>query len=145
MGVLEDLHDEHKARQKRLQAAAIKKPIPTPPPPRIDVPRNSFDIVIKEVCTFYKVSEDNLLSSRRQFDIASKRQILAYMTYLMTKLTNPQIGSRMGRDPTTIWYAITKIHNNIGKYQTDIDQLEQLIRDAFKRERVQCPAIRSPA
>jgi chromosomal replication initiation ATPase DnaA len=43
-------------------------------------------------------------------------------------MTNPQIGVRLSRDPTTILHAIRKIKNELPALQPDIDEIERRIR-----------------
>lgn len=137
MGLLETLHEERKARLARIKQAAVEEPEPPKiiPEPEEEEPsiqeevfvnkgNNSFEIILFEICEYYKVRHEDILSSRRLNSIAEKRQILAYMLYLMTKLTNPQIASKLNRDPTSIGYAIHKIRNNMERYREDIALLE---------------------
>lgn len=152
MGLLEKLHEEHKARRQRIKAAAY-----TPPPIEIrkiseikkDIVslklRPSLDIILHELCRYYDVRPEDIISKRRQAKIAEKRQIMVYLANKMTLMTNPQIAERLDRDPTTIWYAIDKINTNMDKYRTDLDKLEDLIRTTFQRENIPCPARKTPS
>jgi chromosomal replication initiation ATPase DnaA len=130
MGVLEELHDEHKARQERIAKAAFKTVALPPKPLTItseDLPFASFDIILNEICAYFGTRVEDILSSRRQADLAKKRAMLAYMTYLLTPLSNPQIAIKMNRDPTSIGYAINRVRNNLSMHTETIDILEAKI------------------
>lgn len=133
MGLLEELHEERKARLLRIEQAAIR-PAPSPilPPEPLNVrdnlPFNNFDIIMNEICAYYGDRVEDILSSRRQANLSQHRSILAYMVYLLTPLSNPQIATKMNRDPTSIGYAINKIKNNILLHRPIIEELEAKIR-----------------
>lgn len=148
--VLADLHRKHKERQERLKAAAIKEitvqPITVTPPPQEPVPEpvrgnsippswNSFDIVMHELCAYFKVRKEDILSERRLNYIADRRHLLAYMMYWLTDYTNPRIGARLGRDPTSIGYAIKRIQSNLPLYRKDIEELEARIKPLLPQKR----------
>lgn len=152
MGLLETLHNEHKARRQRIKAAAYI-------PPTVEIRkiseikkdivglklRPSLDVILHELCRYYDIRPEDILSTRRQAKIAEKRQILMFLANRMTMMTNPQIAERLDRDPTTIWYAIDKITSNLDKYRADLDKLEDLIRTAFQRENIPCLARKTPS
>jgi len=148
MGILETLHEEHKARLKRIEKAAVKPPEPQPIRKIADIKRQmvevklkpSLDIILHELCVYYDVMPEDILSKRRQGRIAERRQIFMYLANKLTFLTNPQIADKMDRDHTTILYGITKIQSNLGEYASDLDKLEDIIRDTFKRENIPCRA-----
>lgn len=142
MGLLETTHAERKARLKRIAEAAYKPPEPSPVQKLSDIKQEvmrlrlmpSLDIILHELCRYYNMRAVDIMSSRRQTKIAERRQILMYLANKLTTLTNPQLGEKLGKDPTTIWHGVTKIQSNIEKYQEDLDKLETLITEAFRRE-----------
>jgi hypothetical protein len=149
--ILNNLHEEHKARQLRFKRAAIKIAVPTPPPlvvAVIEVPPepvpvvtpkrnliNTFDIILYEVCAYYNVREIDILSSRRLGKITHPRHMLAYMLYRMTTFTTYQIGPRMNKDPSTIDYAIKKIRGQEEQHREAIIELERRIIDVLAQRK----------
>jgi chromosomal replication initiation ATPase DnaA len=140
--VLASLHKEHKERQLRLRKAALKavtEPAIIPlietttiaQPEPTDIPTkkfsNTFEATLYEVCRYYDVREKDVLSNRHMPLVIKCRHIIAYILYDITKLTNPQIGAKMDRDPTTIWYAISKIKSQLDVLQPEISELEARI------------------
>ena len=120
---LDSLHEAHKSRQSRLKRAALKAVTeqPEPEPARYFT---TFDIILREICTYYNVRKLDILSQRRINNISHPRHMLAYMLYRMTSFTNGQIAKNMQKDISTISYAINKIINHIQSHQSDIDELE---------------------
>lgn len=133
MGLLEQLHQERKARLERIEQAAFKSTSAgfSPEPLQVNsntLPFDSFDIILNEICAYYKTRVEDIFSPRRMLDLANKRMVLAYMVYLLTPLSNPQIAAKMKRDPSSIWYAINKMRSNLANYAETIAELEQRIR-----------------
>lgn len=146
---LDDLHKEHKARKLRLQRAAFRAvteppkastepSLPEEPPPP-EKPKlvlfSTFDLIINDLCAYYNIRKLDVLSNRRIYDITKQRHMLAYMLYRMTTFTNPQIAAKMGRDPTTISYAINKIRDNLADHATEVEELELRIGDLLTKHR----------
>lgn len=150
---LASLHQEHKDRQSRIRRAAIKAaPVMLPPsPPEVDPPTEeaepsekkiiginkknlgSFDIILNEICRYYKVRRMDILSHRRLNNICGPRQMLAYMLYKMTNFTTHQIAPKMDRDPSSVAYAIKKVENELALHQSAIDHLEEIIATLLPR------------
>ena len=119
MGLLEQLHQERKARLERIERAAYR--------PKA-LPFDSFDIILNEICEYYQTRAEDIFSQRRMMGLSNKRMVLAYMVYLLTPLSNPQIAAKMKRDPSSISLALNKMRNNITSYTEVIQELEQRIR-----------------
>lgn len=139
---LAELHEKHKARKLRLQQAAFKavtvpeplpqEPEPEPEPviePPIKITSNNFDLILNEVCRYYDVRKQDVLSHRNMPFVVKCRHMVAYQLYNFTKLTNPQIGAKLNRDPTSIWYAIRKVKDNREELKAQLDDLEKIISD----------------
>lgn len=148
MGLLETLHEERKARLKRIEGAAVKPPENQVIRKIADIRRNmvevklkpSLDIILHELCIFYDVMPEDILSKRRQGKIALRRQIFMYLANKMTFLTNPQIAEKMDRDHTTVIYGIAKIQNSLPEFGDELTKLEDIIRETLKRENIPCRA-----
>jgi len=152
---LDSLHEAHKARQSRLKEAAFRSvtepdPIPISEPEtdiieaieeqiveEIATPRyrTTFEIILREVCTYYNVRKIDIISPRRINNICYSRHMLIYILYKMTTFTNGQIAHNMHRDISSISYAINKIINNIKSHQSDIDELEKRIVEILEQRK----------
>lgn len=159
--VLASLHEEHKARQDRIRHAAFRAltepvlPPAAPEPPLIAltdpeveavpvvlrvVNKSVFDIILDEICTYYSVRKMDLFSNRRMRNISTHRHMLIYMVYRMTKWSNPKIGSKVDRDPSSVGYAINKILDNIDQYEEQILQLQERIAPLLAQKKAtMCP------
>ena len=79
----------------------------------------------RAVAEYYGVGVDDLLSSRRNKEVALPRQIGMYLTREMTSLSTPRIGEFYGgRDHTTVLHACRAV--------ADASQKEKEIRDALE-------------
>ena len=91
-------------------------------------------VIISEVCKYYKISEDELLSQTKSRNVALPRQIAMYLLKSMTDLTNQRIGDYLGRaNHSTIIHGYNKIHEKIEKdkdFASDIAELTQHIKQS---------------
>ena len=82
----------------RLRAAAGETRAATP------------DGIIKAVAEYFSVSEADILSQRRNREIAQARQMAMYLIREQTQLSTTRIGDLFGgRDHTTVMHACEKI------------------------------------
>lgn len=138
--VLDRFHEEHKARQLRLRRAAFKEvtvepkpqlepehPDPVPEIPQQQYCSTVFNATVREVCEFYNVRPRDAISNRHSPEFVKCRHIIAYILYDITSMTNPQIGRKMDRDPTSIFHAIAKIKKTLEELQPDITEIERRI------------------
>lgn len=150
--ILASMHEEHKARQLRIKLAAFKAVmIPTieakldtvmeviiEPDIEPDIPDRSrwgsFEIIMSEICKYYKVRKTDLLSPRRFNNIARARHVLAFVAFRLTKLTTHQMAPRMDRDPSTVLYGIRKVEADLPNYQTEIDEIEARLKDLVPQQ-----------
>ena len=66
--------------------------------------------IIDCVCSYYNVSEDELLGKSKQKNIAFARQITMYLCKTLTTMNFPMIARALGnRDRTTVMYGVDKI------------------------------------
>ena len=83
------------------------------------------------VCRFYKISKNEMLSSRRSRYLARPRQIAIYLTKILTSKSLPEIGREFSnRDHTTIIHSVktveklkekdSEIEDNINKLKNQI-------------------------
>lgn len=88
------------------------------------------DYIIKIVSEHFNISEEDIISSKRNADIAKPRQIAMYLCRQLTTFPLDQIGRYFGnRDHTTILHGCKKI----GKEITDSVETKTLIDTLIKK------------
>ena len=91
----------------------------------------TIDLIQTLVCRFYKISKNEMLSSRRSRYLARPRQIAIYLTKILTSKSLPEIGREFSnRDHTTIIHSVKtveklkekdlEIEDNISKLKNQI-------------------------
>jgi len=79
------------------------------------------DEVIKKVCSYYRVTYSDILSTKRPSNLATARQVAMYLTRELTDLSLPEIGKDFGgKDHTTVYYAHEKIKTLVDANDTKI-------------------------
>ena len=69
--------------------------------------------IIKEVCRYFRVEEDQIRGPSRSREILNARQIAMYLIRSMTSLSLDETGKLFKRDHTTALNGITKIENRM--------------------------------
>ncbi len=69
--------------------------------------------IMDEVAARYSIRRDDILSQRRNRDIAVPRQLAIYLTRELAKLSTTRIGIAFGRDHSTIMHACRKTAETI--------------------------------
>lgn len=98
-------------------------------------PRRSHPLKVEEIqratAKYYKVSRDDILSSRRTMNIVLPRQVAIYLSKSLTLRSLPDIGRRFGnRDHTTILHSVRKIAN-LASTDQSLDAIIKAICDAL--------------
>ena len=76
------------------------------------------EALIKKVAAFYQVSEADIISARRNREVAKARQVAMYLIREINHLSTTRIGELFGgRDHSTVMYACDKVAEQI---QTDV-------------------------
>lgn len=84
-------------------------------------------LVIRTVCEYYDVREDDIMSAKRNKEIAFPRQVIMYILKDMTDYSNQKISESVGRgDHTTAIYAYDKIKEMMGADPTIQDQISDI-------------------
>lgn len=79
----------------------------------------NFTKVIKTVCEFYQIKEQELLSSSRKFEVLKPRQVAMYLLRKELNLPFTTIArSFKGKDHTTVIHAVHKIQR---EYEKNVD------------------------
>ncbi|MDB9825663.1 chromosomal replication initiator protein DnaA [Candidatus Pelagibacter sp.] len=91
----------------------------------------TIDLIQSTVCKFFKISKNEMLSSRRSRYLVRPRQTAIYLTKILTSKSLPEIGREFSnRDHTTIIHSVktieklkekdTEMSNNINKLKNHI-------------------------
>jgi chromosomal replication initiator protein len=70
----------------------------------------TIDLIQSSVCKFFKISKNEMLSSRRSRYLVRPRQVAIYLTKILTSKSLPEIGREFSnRDHTTIIHSVKTI------------------------------------
>ena len=83
-------------------------------------------LIISQVCKFYSIDEAVLRGTLKNKGTAEARQVAIYLIRKLTNLSPPDIVKEIGRDHSTILYAIRKVEMELKKGNTT---LQDNIRD----------------
>ena len=91
----------------------------------------TIDLIQSTVCKFFKISKNEMLSSRRSRYLVRPRQAAIYLTKMLTSKSLPEIGREFSnRDHTTIIHSvktIEKLKNENSELSSNIDNLKNQI------------------
>ena len=91
----------------------------------------SIDLIQTIVCKFFKISKNEMLSSRRSRYLVRPRQTAIYLTKTLTSKSLPEIGRDFSnRDHTTIIHSvktIEKLKNKDLEMNENINKLKNII------------------
>ena len=99
----------------------------------LNLPENkvTIDLIQSTVCKFYKISKNEMLSSRRSRYLVRPRQTAIYLTKILTSKSLPEIGREFSnRDHTTIIHSvktIEKLKKDDPELNNNIDHLKNKI------------------
>ena len=99
----------------------------TPEPERV-----TPDKVIAVVAEHYHISSEDIISPKRNKELAHPRQIIMYLCCIMTSYTLSEIGEALGkRDHSTVMYGRDKISEDI-KTNTDLKAEIDILKKKIK-------------
>jgi len=91
----------------------------------------TIDLIQSTVCKFFKISKNEMLSSRRSRYLVRPRQTAIYLTKILTSRSLPEIGREFSnRDHTTIIHSvktIEKLKENDSEMTSNINNLKNQI------------------
>ena len=91
----------------------------------------TIDLIQSTVCKFFKISKNEMLSSRRSRYLVRPRQAAIYLTKILTSKSLPEIGREFSnRDHTTIIHSvktIEKLKKEDSELSSNIDNLKNQI------------------
>ena len=87
----------------------------------------TIDLIQTVVCKFFKISKNEMLSSRRSRYLVRPRQTAIYLTKILTSKSLPEIGREFSnRDHTTIIHSVKTIEKLKEKDPNMIDNINKL-------------------
>ena len=87
----------------------------------------TIDLIQTLVCKFFKISKNEMLSSRRSRYLVRPRQTAIYLTKILTSKSLPEIGREFSnRDHTTIIHSVKTIEKLEEKNPEMIDNINKL-------------------
>jgi len=87
----------------------------------------TIDLIQTIVCKFFKISKNEMLSSRRSRYLVRPRQTAIYLTKILTSKSLPEIGREFSnRDHTTIIHSVKTIEKIKEKDQEMVDNINKL-------------------
>ena len=95
----------------------------------LNIPENKVTIELIQtlVCRFFKISKNEMLSSRRSRYLVRPRQTAIYLTKILTSKSLPEIGREFsGRDHTTIIHSVKTIEKLKEKDPEVIENINKL-------------------
>jgi chromosomal replication initiator protein len=87
----------------------------------------TIDLIQTIVCKFFKISKNEMLSSRRSRYLVRPRQTAIYLTKILTSKSLPEIGREFSnRDHTTIIHSVKTIEKLKEKNPDMVDNINKL-------------------
>ena len=87
----------------------------------------TIDLIQTLVCKFFKISKNEMLSSRRSRYLVRPRQTAIYLTKILTSKSLPEIGREFSnRDHTTIIHSVKTIEKLKDKDPVMVDNINKL-------------------
>ena len=87
----------------------------------------TIDLIQTLVCKFFKISKNEMLSSRRSRYLVRPRQTAIYLTKILTAKSLPEIGREFSnRDHTTIIHSVKTIEKLKEKDPQVVDNINKL-------------------
>jgi len=103
----------------------------------------TIELIQSTVCKFFKISKNEMLSSRRSRYLVRPRQTAIYLAKILTSKSLPEIGRLFSnRDHTTIIHSIKtieKLKENDSELSSNIENIKnQILYNNNKDNEVQC-------
>ena len=87
----------------------------------------TIDLIQSTVCRFFKISKNEMLSSRRSRYLVRPRQTAIYLTKILTSKSLPEIGREFSnRDHTTIIHSVKTIEKLKEKDPEMVENIDKL-------------------
>lgn len=90
----------------------------------------NYEIILEEVSKHYNVSVNDIISNKKNKEIATARQVVMYLCEKLTEDTKTSIGKKMNKDHSTVIHNINKVKESIENdptFEKNIDSLIKII------------------
>lgn len=91
--------------------------------------------VVSEVATFYKISEEEIMSKKRVAPVVWARQASIYIISRITNISNMQISREFKMDHTTVGYAISKVEDRLKIDSYEKRNLTEIMENLMKNNK----------
>lgn len=92
----------------------------------------TIDMILNKTCSYFDVSEDDVMSKSRKANIVVVRQLVMYLASNCTKLTASKIGLHIGgRNHATVLHSVKQIQDRMSTDKTfaqKVAEIEGLLR-----------------
>ena len=86
------------------------------------------DVIIREICRYYRLDEDQIRSPSRSKDALNARQIAMYLIRRMTSLSLDDTGKLFsGRDHSTVLNSVSKVEKTMNKDPAYAETIKSII------------------
>ncbi len=90
----------------------------------------NFEMVLNEVCSYYKIEPDQIFTKSRKREISDARQMVMYLAKKHAKMLLTAIGTRLSRTHATVLYACKNIDERLPlekQLQEDVATIERAL------------------
>ena len=94
----------------------------------------TIEHIINEVCAYYQVKTQDIITPSRKQSVVQARQITMYLTQKHTNMSSSQIGNRVGRDHSTVLHSCSLVEKKLGSDKAFRGDIEQIEKSLFGRK-----------
>ena len=94
----------------------------------------TIEHIINEVCAYYQVKTQDIITPSRKQSVVQARQITMYLTQKHTNMSSSQIGNRVGRDHSTVLHSCSLVEKKLGSDKAFRGNIEQIEKSLFGRK-----------
>lgn len=106
------------------------------PPSRLEVQSTLVETIVTEVCDYFSVTKEELVSKKRTRNVAIARKFGMHLAREMTTFTVSEIGGFFGRDHSVVSNQTKKLRNARAinpEVQEDLTQLKNRIANKLQQ------------
>ena len=91
------------------------------------------DLILQEVSSFYNVPVDRICGKSKTRDVVKPRQAAIYLIRELVGLSLPEIGEVMGRDHSTVYYALQRMEEQLKEDPTIVNEIQDMRQNIKNR------------